>query len=255
MPQTPRYTEAQVRDAVEHSPSLAEALRRLGLRAAGGNHRTLKKLIAQYGISTDHFDPNWALRYERRSMAIPLDEILVEHSSYNRGHLKRRLYEAGVKRRQCELCGQGETWRGQSMAMILDHINGVADDNRLENLRIVCPNCAATFETHCGRKNRQDVAPRACAHCGRDFLPNYARQRYCSQACGVHSKGPRKPKPETRKVPRPPYEQLIAEVRSTSYVAVGRKYGVSDTAIRKWIRWYQYQREMDAWRGSEDDAA
>jgi HNH endonuclease len=40
------------------------------------------------------------------------------------------------------------------MALILDHINGVRDDNRLENLRIVCPHCAATFETHCGRKTR-----------------------------------------------------------------------------------------------------
>lgn len=135
----------------------------------------------------------------------------------------------------------------------------VATDNRLENLRVVCPNCAATFETRCGRKSRHEVEPRPCAHCGKDFLPNYTRQRYCSHSCGVHSKGSRAPKPETRKVPRPPYEQLIADVRSMSYLAVGRKYGVSDNAVRKWIRWYEYQREMEAWRGrgsaSEDQAA
>jgi hypothetical protein len=40
------------------------------------------------------------------------------------------------------------------MSLIIDHINGVGDDNRLENLQIVCPNCAATLDTHCGRKNR-----------------------------------------------------------------------------------------------------
>jgi hypothetical protein len=246
MARTPRYSEAEVREAVENSPSFAEALRRLGLRPAGGNHRTLRKLIDHYGISIEHFDANWALRCERPRTATPLHDILVEDSTYHRGHLKRRLYEAGLKRRQCELCGQGESWRGRAMALILDHINGVATDNRLMNLQIVCPNCAATLDTHCGRKNRHDVEPRACAFCGKDFLPKYTRQRYCSQACGVHSKGPRKPKPETRKVLRPPYEQLMADVQSMSYLAVGRKYGVSDNAVRKWIRWYEYQLEMDA---------
>jgi predicted RNA-binding Zn-ribbon protein involved in translation (DUF1610 family) len=251
----PRYTEVQVRQAVENSPSYAEALRRLGLRAAGGNHRSLKKLIAFYNVSTDHFDPNWVLRGSRTRKTIPLHEILVENSHYHRGNLKRRLYDAGLKQHQCELCGQGEIWRGRAMALILDHVNGVPTDNRLENLRIVCPNCAATFDTHCGRKNRLEVEPRACAHCGADFFPKYPRQRYCSHLCGVHSKGPRKPQPERRKVIRPPYEQLIAEIRATSYVAVGRKYGVSNTAVRKWIRWYEYQREMERRSKSEDQAA
>jgi hypothetical protein len=256
---TPRYTEIEVREAVVNARSLSEALRRLGLRPAGGNHRTLKKLLEHYAISIEHFDRNWALRYERPRKATPLHQILVEQSTYHRGHLKRRLYEVGLKQRHCELCGQGETWCGRAMALILDHVNGMATDNRLENLRIVCPNCAATLDTHCGRKNRQDVEPRTCLHCGKDFLPKYARQRFCSQRCGVHSKGSREPKPETRKVPRPSYEQLMTDVRSMSYVAVGRKYGVSDNAVRKWVRWYEYEREMQAGEeqrsATEDQAA
>ena len=171
MPRKRRYDEAQVREAVASSASLSQALTKLGLRPAGGNHRTLKKLIEQYGIATAHLDPNWSLRAQRRRTAIPLAEILTECSDYHRGHLKRRLYEAGLKERKCELCGLGENWRGGHMALILDHINGVANDNRLENLRIVCPNCAATLETHCGRKNKLDVQPRACLHCGGEFIP------------------------------------------------------------------------------------
>lgn len=77
------------------------------------------------------------------------------------------------------------------MSLILDHINGMATDNRPENLQIVCPNCAATLDTHCGRKGRLEVAPRACDYCGGSFIPKYRKQRYCSQACGVHSKGAR----------------------------------------------------------------
>lgn len=241
MTRAPRFTEREVRDAVAQSRSIAQALRNLGLRAAGGNFRSFKRIVAYYRISTEHFDPKWSLPVNLRKSLTPLHEILIEGSTYSRSSLKRRLYEAGWKQRRCELCGQNEHWQGRTMALILDHINGVATDNRLENLRIVCPNCAATLDTHCGRKNRIEREPRSCLHCGTRFIPKYGAHRYCSQACGIHSKGPREPKPKTRKVERPSYEQLMDDVSSMSLLAIGRKYGVSDNAVRKWIRWYEAQ--------------
>ncbi len=69
-----------------------------------------------------------------------------------------------------------------------------------------------------------------------------------------HPQRPRQPRPERRKVERPPYEQLMADVASMSFVAIGRKYGVSDNAVRKWIRWYEYQREMEEGRPGESQA-
>ena len=239
-----------MRAAIAPSRSMAEALRRLGLRPAGANFRTLKKLAAHYGVSMDHFDPKWSVRVTPKR-ALPLEEVLVENSTYDRGKLKRRLYTEGLKPRICELCGQNEQWRGHAMSLILDHINGVPADNRLQNLRIVCPNCAATLETHCGRKTRIEREPRECLHCGRSFVPSRAGRRYCSRDCGVHSKGSRNPKPETRKVDRPSYEELNADLASMSFVAVGRKYGVSDNAVRKWLRWYEHQANGD---GSSNEA-
>jgi transposase-like protein len=235
-----RFTEAQLREVIASSLSYSEALRKLGLRPAGGNHGTIKKYVERWGISTAHFDP-YAARPLQGRRRIPLAEILIEDSTYHRGHLKRRLFAEGFKQPRCELCGQGETWRGQPLALILDHINGVPDDHRLENLRIVCPNCAATLDTHCGRKNRP-ASRRSCARCGAVFFAAAPEQRYCSRECGQRWDRHGHPRLGGRKVDRPPYEQLLAEIEATNYCAVGRKYGVSDNAIRKWVR--QYEREQ-----------
>lgn len=175
----------------------------------------------------------------------PLNEVLVEDSSYPRASLKRRLYSEGIKERRCELCGQGEEWNGARMSLILDHTNGVANDNRLENLQIVCPNCAATLSTHCGR-NKPLRARTPCEWCGEVFTPETPTQRYCSRACGIHAPSSRAPHPERRKVERPPYDVLLAELAASNFCAVGRKYGVSDNAVRKWLRWYERERSDEA---------
>jgi hypothetical protein len=236
----PRYTEAEARAAIAASRSYSEALRRLGLRAAGGGHRTIRPYAEEvWRIPVDHFDPDAARRAGLRRTPMPLAEVLVERSTYPRGCLKERLFAEGLKWRSCELCGQGELWLGRRMSLILDHVNGVHDDNRLENLRIVCPNCNATLDTHCGRNGRLPWHERACLACGTPFLPRAARQRYCSRACGQRAPGRREPQLGRRRVPRPPYEQLLREIEALGYRGAGRKYGVSDNAIRKWRRSYE----------------
>jgi hypothetical protein len=239
----PRYSEAQARDAVRESLSYAEALRRLGLGATGGNWRTLRIWVDRWHISIEHFDSRARQRSALQQPPRPLAEILVERSTYSRNHLKERLYREGLKERRCELCGQDEMWRGRPMGLILDHINGVRDDHRLTNLRIVCPNCAATLDTHCGRKNRLERPERACLRCDAIFRPRYPHQRYCSRDCGTRAPRTNRgvPNPALRRVRRPPHDQLLREIAATSYLAVGRRYGVSDNAIRKWVR--QYERE------------
>jgi hypothetical protein len=151
------------------------------MRAAGGNHRTIRRYAEEiWRIPVDHFDPDGVRRAALRREQIPLAEILVERSRYQRALLKERLFAEGLRERRCEMCGQDEMWHGRRMALILDHVNGVHDDNRLENLRIVCANCNATLDTHCGRNTRLPEIERACLHCGARFFPRSARHRYCS---------------------------------------------------------------------------
>lgn len=238
----PRYSEAEAREAVASASSYSEALRALGLRPAGGNHRLFRRYVdVVWGISTAHFPPMGSGFRGPHREAKPLVDVLVEGSTYERSSLKRRLYDEGLKERACELCGQGEEWRGARMGLILDHVNGVPDDNRLDNLRIVCPNCNATLDTHCGRHNRRGRPDRACAVCGRQFTPKSRDQSHCGRFCGTrHLVG------RTRRVERPPFNQLMQELKETGYEAVGRVYGVSGNAIRKWVRAYEAEARASA---------
>jgi hypothetical protein len=247
----PPFSEQAARNAIADGLCWADALRALGYRPIGHNFRTLQRWAKAWGISTAHFDPNAARPRASRRCRIPLAEVLVAGSTYTRGNLKQRLFDAGLKERRCELCGQDEIWHGRPMALILDHINGIGNDHRIENLRIVCPNCAATLDTHCGRNLPRE---RACAGCGENFAPRHIRQRYCALRCFNQTSRSRAgrpsphsswgiPKPVRRKVERPSYEELILDIDDLGYCAVARTYGVSDNAIRKWVA--RYEREFE----------
>jgi hypothetical protein len=249
MPQDPPFSEDDLRAAIAQGLCWADALRFLGYEVKGANYRTLQRHARRWDISTDHFDKNAGRKRAGQSQQIPLERVLVKGSTYARGKLKRRLLAMGLKQPICEMCGQGENWNGRRMSLILDHINGVADDHRLENLRMLCPNCAAALDTHCGRNTPRS---RVCPGCGGSFEPRNVQHRYCSMRCWgrVAAKSYRgSPHPNARKVPRPSYDQLMEDLKSMSLLAVGRKYGVSDNAVRKWIRWYEYQRELEQPQG------
>ena len=148
---------------------------------------------------------------------IDLSKILVENSTYSRIHLKERLYKEGLKERKCELCGQDENWNGKHMSLILDHINGTYNDHRFENLRIVCPNCNATLDTHCS-KNMVEKRRNKIEQKEKNIINSFVSRRQTE---------------------RPPFEELKKMIEEFGLEGVGRKYGVTGNAVKKWVKTYQ----------------
>lgn len=140
---------------VKSSRSIRQAILNLGLNETGSAYAVFKRRIAKLNLDTSHFaEPKSFLKTHRGFMpAQPLSEILVEHSTYTSSHrLKNRLINEGVLSDICIEC-QLTHWRGKKLSLHLDHRNGVPDDNRLENLRLLCPNCHSLTDTYAG-KNR-----------------------------------------------------------------------------------------------------
>jgi len=151
------YEKENLENIVKDSKSYTDCLKKIGLSNRPGNYDTLKKYIKIYQLDISHFYSDYlgGLRRHNLELKKPLNEILVEKSNFSRRILKKRILEEGLKQNICEECGQDEFWRGKKISMILDHINGINDDNRIENLRMLCPNCNATLETHCGKNIRK----------------------------------------------------------------------------------------------------
>lgn len=147
-----RYSDEDFERAIRNSRSLRQALLSLGVVGAGGNYRTAKRDIKRLGLSTSHFTGAGWRKGETAPITEPrpLAAIMVEGSSMSTSYLRKRLLREGVKPHRCEGCSLS-LWRGLPIPPELDHINGVNDDHRLENVRLLCPNCHAQTDTYRAR--------------------------------------------------------------------------------------------------------
>ncbi|MGA9993876.1 MAG: HNH endonuclease signature motif containing protein, partial [Pyrinomonadaceae bacterium] len=145
-----KYTERQLAKAIKTSTSLAQTLDKLGVAPYGGNYQVLRRAIDHFKLDTSHFTGQLWNKGKTIGPKRPLQIYLNNEIQINSYKLKRRLLSEGVLNRRCSRCKK-RTWLNQPIPLELDHINGNRSDNRLTNLRLLCPNCHALTPTYRGK--------------------------------------------------------------------------------------------------------
>ena len=149
-------TEQEFKDIVKESIFYNEVAKKLGYNCTT-NYRTIKKRIEKLNLDTSHFK-NGSYVCNLKKKKKTLKEICIKQGTYNTGHLKSRLFKELNWEHKCSFCNKIEwksiiTNKNEKIPLELDHINGNNKDHRLENLRLLCPNCHATTSTYKGRNS------------------------------------------------------------------------------------------------------
>ena len=212
-----QYTNEEFRNIVSTSFTYEECLKKLGyISRSGTSYRILKQKIKDMQIDISHFrSPNPTTRSR--------ENVFVQNSTCNQSTLRRWFLKEDVEYK-CNICGQEPFWNGEELTLILDHINGYNHDNRLSNLRWVCPNCNYQLETTNGKNiNHGDHKKNYCIDCGKLIAPTSTRCVSCNNKLNIVD--------INDKVSREELKQLI---RENSFTYIGKMFGVTDNAIRKW---------------------
>lgn len=160
MPRYSVYTKEWLEELCKNSDSYAEVLKQTGRAQSGGNQSYLKKKIQEFDVDVSHFTGQGWRKNKTKENDIRLigksqyniEEIFIINSDVNRKLIRAYILRYNLLEYQCKMCGNIGQWLNQTIALHLDHINGIPTDNRIENLRWLCPNCHATTNTY-GAKN------------------------------------------------------------------------------------------------------
>lgn len=229
------FTDEEFSEIVKKSSSIREVCHNLGYASdSGSNPITVKRRIEKLNLDISHFSQT---KPQKRTK----ENIFIEQSSASQATLRRWYKKGEYSPYECSICGLGPMWQEKELTLILDHINGNSKDDRLENLRWVCPNCNQQLETTGFKTMRtkneskecQEMIkePNHCIDCGKVICDRANRCVNCANKYRGQQKESRISK-----------EELKEKIRFLPFTKIGEEYGISDNAVRKWCDKYNLPR-------------
>jgi len=216
-------SDNEFRNLVERSDTYTDVLKYFHLSNKGSNSDVVKKRIHELDINISHF-----VTYR---VTVPFSrvysnsEVYCKDSRYSSSSLRNRILSDHVVDYICSKCGLGNEWQGDTLSLQLDHINGDHFDNRIENLRFLCPNCHSQTKTF-SSKGRKII--RSCSECGSP-ITKASKSGLCVRC---FSKSRERSSPVKK-------EKLIELIeKGLTNVAIAKIIGCSDSTVGKWKkRW------------------
>lgn len=225
--------EEDIIKIIKESNNLHQVCNKLGKKPTNEYYNVLRRIIVDNNIDTSHFCVD--NRERKPHKRYKFEEIFVKDSPYTKtSGLAKKLFDAGIKEARCEECGLTE-WNGKPIVFQTHHINGDPTDNRIENLKILCPNCHSQTDNFCKHKNKKLPIlkkEKKCKYCGKTydgktlFCSNECKRKFLAEKLG-HSENP------------PTKEDIISMFSmGLNFCEMGRRFNISDNAIRKWCKKY-----------------
>lgn len=217
------FTPAELQFLLDTSNSYSDLLRKLSMNPKGGNPETLKKIITEYNLDETKLNENRSnllrqnanLTHKKISMTLQ-DVFDGKYTKVQSGKLLDMLVNENIKEYKCECCGIS-SWNDKPLRLQLHHKDGNHNNNNLNNLQILCPNCHTQTDNYGGKSSRCNVKK------SKEVIQNL--------------------KKDIRNNPPITREDLKLKIRNSSFVSIAREYGVSDNAVRKWCDKYQLPRQ------------